>query len=183
MLPKKRSRPARSAAQGEIPGPVRGVVSNGSRPATDTEPGPANASPPPGQANPAGDSTATEREGGSTATERDERRHQRALAREGNGRGRGAKTGEPLHQSTSQQSRASRRGRLVIGETVSVGVIGIIIAGLIVGAILGALGAPGWLVGLLVATLTVFLSTVLRRLPRQHRPPAPAQDPSMSHLG
>jgi hypothetical protein len=157
MLPKNRSRPARSAAQGAIPDPVTGVVSNGSRPATDTEPGPAHASPPPGQANPAG---------GSATTERDERRHQRALAREGNGRGRGAKTGERLHQSTSQPSRASRRGRLMIGETVSVGVIGIIVAGLIVGAILGALGASGWVVGLLVATLTVILSTVLRRLPR-----------------
>src|ERR1051326_4738447 len=112
MLPKKRSRPARSAADGEVPGPLTGVVSNGgSRPATDTEPGPATGSPPQGQANPAG---------GSAATERDERRHQRALAREGNGRGRGAKAGERVHQSTSQPSRASRRGRLVIGETVSV---------------------------------------------------------------
>jgi hypothetical protein len=181
MLPKKRSTAARSTAHGEIPGSVRGVVSNASRPPTETEPGPATASPPPGQANAAG---------GSGATEREDRRHQRALAREGNGRARdangqgaGAKAGGRLHQSTSQPSRASRRGRLVIGETVSVGVIGIIVMGLIAGAILGALGAPGWLVGLLVAALTVFLSTVLRRLPRQHRPPAPAQNGPVSHLG
>jgi hypothetical protein len=55
----------------------------------------------------------------------------------------------------------------VLGETVSVGLIGIVAVGLIVGAILGGLGAPGWVIGLLVATLTVILSTVLRRSPRQ----------------
>ena len=46
----------------------------------------------------------------------------------------------------------------MLGKTVSVGLIGTIVVGLIVGAILGALGAPGWVIGLLVATLIVILS-------------------------
>jgi hypothetical protein len=51
---------------------------------------------------------------------------------------------------------------------VSLGLIGIIVAGLIVGAILGALSVPGWAraIGLLVATVTVILSAVLQRSPR-----------------
>jgi hypothetical protein len=104
----------------------------------------------------------------SAASERDERRHQRAVAREGNGQGRGAKTVERLQQGKTQPTGPSRRGRLALGETVSVGLIGIVVVGLIVGAILGALGAPGWVVGLLVATLTLILSAVIRRSPR-HR--------------
>ncbi|MHB8658555.1 MAG: hypothetical protein ACYC91_11475 [Solirubrobacteraceae bacterium] len=35
--------------------------------------------------------------------------------------------------------------------------IGIVLLGLIVGGALGALGAPGWLVGLLVTTFVVIL--------------------------
>ncbi|MGZ6639850.1 MAG: hypothetical protein ACXVH3_39045 [Solirubrobacteraceae bacterium] len=55
----------------------------------------------------------------------------------------------------------------MIGETVSVGLIGIIVVGLIAGAILGALGASGRVIGLLGATLTVILSAVFRRSARQ----------------
>jgi hypothetical protein len=159
MLSKTRSTTAHSPAPGVIPDPITGPVSNGSIAATNPDRAPALASAVPGQSDPGR---------GSAATQRDERRQQRALAREGNGLGRGAKTGERLHQSPSQQSgpSRSRRGRLVVGETVSVGMIGIIVVGLIVGAILGALGASGWVVGLLVATLTVILSGVLRRFPR-----------------
>jgi hypothetical protein len=103
---------------------------------------------------------------GFAGSERDERRHQRAVAREGNDRRRGAKTGERLEQGKSPSAGPSRRGRLALGETVSVGLIAILVVGLIVGGILGALGAPGWFVGLLVATLTLILSPVLRRSPR-----------------
>jgi hypothetical protein len=157
MLSKIRGTTVRSPAPEVIPDTTTGPVSNGSIAATDPDRAPAEASPAPAQSDPGR---------GSAATERDERRHQRALAREGNGRGRGAKTGERLHDSTSQLSGPSRRGRFLVGETVSVGMIGIIVAGLIVGAILGALGASGWVVGLLVATLTVILSGILRRFPR-----------------
>jgi hypothetical protein len=158
MLSKIRSTTVRSPAPGAIPDTITDPVSNGSIAATDPDRAPAQASAAPDQSDPGR---------GSAATERDERRHQRALAREANGRGRGAKTGERLHDSTSQPSGPSRRGRLLVGETVSIGMIGIIVAGLIVGAILGALGASGWVVGLLVATLTMILSGLLRRFPRQ----------------
>jgi hypothetical protein len=157
MLSMIRGTTVRSPAPEVIPDTTTGPASNGSIAATDPDRAPAQASPAPAQSDPGR---------GSAATERDERRQQRALAREGNGRARGAKTGERLHHSTSQLSGPSRRGRLLVGETVSVGMIGIIVAGLIVGAILGALGASGWVVGLLVATLTVILSGVLRRFPR-----------------
>jgi hypothetical protein len=171
MLSKIRTAPVRSPGPGVIPDRITGPISNESPTAADRDRAPEQASAAPGHSDP---------EGGSVATERDERRHQRAvarkavapegreaIAREGNGRGRGAKSGERLHQSGSQASGPSRRGRLVVGETVSVGLIGIIVVGLIAGAILGAVGASGWVIGLLVATLTVILSTVLRRFPHQ----------------
>jgi hypothetical protein len=157
MLSKIRSTTVHSPALEVIPDTATGR--NGSSAATNPDRAPVQASAAPAQSDPGR---------GSAAAERDERRHQRALARGGHSRERGAKTGDRLHQSTSQSSTASRQGRLVIGETVTVGVIGIIAVGLIVGAILGALSAPGWVIGLLVATLTVILSTVLRRFPRQH---------------
>jgi hypothetical protein len=99
---------------------------------------------------------------GSLAAERDERRRERDVARED-----AATRGEPVRQGKTQPMTPSRRTRLVLGETVSVGLIGILVAGLVAGAILGALGAPGWVVGLLVATLTVSLSAVLRRFPNR----------------
>jgi hypothetical protein len=157
MLTKIRSTPVHSPAPGVTPDTITGPVSNGSPAATDPHRAPAQAPAAPAQSEPAG---------GSAATERDERRHQRALAREGNGRA-AAKTGERLQQAKTQPTGSTRRGRLV-GETVPVGLIGIIAIGLIVGAILGALGASGWVVGLLVATLTVILATALRRSPRLH---------------
>jgi hypothetical protein len=157
MLTKIRSTPVHSPGPSVIPDTITGPVSDGSPATTDPHRAPAQAPAPPAQSHPAG---------GSAATERDERRHQRALAREGNGRG-AATTGERLQQAKTQPTGSTRRERLA-RETVPVGLIGIIIVGLIVGAILGALGASGWVVGLLVATLTVILATALRRSPRLH---------------
>lgn len=176
MLSKIRSTTVRSPVPGVISDRTTGPVGNGSPTAADQDRAPEPASAAPGQSDPGP---------GSVATERDERRHQRAVAREavtreavaqegreavareGNRRERGASSGERLHQSTPQSSGPARRGRLLVGETVSVGLIGIIVVGLIAGAILGAVGASGWVIGLLVASLTVILSTVLRRFPRQ----------------
>ena len=104
---------------------------------------------------------------GSPAAERDERRHQRAVAREGHGRQAAVKTGARPKEGETHQARATRRGRLMLGETVSFGLIGIVVVGLVVGAILGAVGAPGWVVGLLVAMLSVILSTMLNRSRRR----------------
>jgi hypothetical protein len=153
MLSRTRGMPVHSSALGVIPDTITDPASNGASAASDADGAPPQASAAPGQSYPAR---------GSAATERDERRHQRAVAREGNGRD-GAKTAERLQPAKAQPPR----GRLVIGETVSVGLIGIIVVGLIAGAILGALGASGWVIGLLVATLTVILSAVLRRSARQ----------------
>ncbi len=125
------------------------------------------------------------------AAERDERRHRRAIVRErsagerggktgdarkrddaraGDAQKRGTKAGERLHQAKDQLAEPSRRGRLALGETVSLGLIGIVGVGVAVGAILGAVGAAGWIVGLLVATLTLVLSAAFRRTARRSRP-------------
>ncbi len=146
MPSKAPSGAAQSPAAGSDPRHVHGPMSNGSPAAIDPDAAPPPASPGPDAA------------GGSAATERDERRHQRAVRREGNGRGRHASTRGRVRQTTSPPSEASRHGRLVLGKRVSVGLIATIVVGLIAGAILGALGAPGWVIGLLVATLTVILS-------------------------
>ena len=167
MLSKTRSTPVNSPAPGVTPDRFRGPVSNGSAVS--------NGDAPTRGATPAHGEPASAR--GSAASERDERRHQRAIARAGNGRKRdaktdqgqkrGARTRERLHEAKTQLAEPSRRGRLALGESVSLGLIGIVIVGLGVGALLGALGTPGWVVGLLVAALTLMLSGVLRRAPRQ----------------
>jgi hypothetical protein len=154
MLSKTRSTPGRSPAPGVIPDTIKGPVALPSKdPKAATQP----AATAPGRPASALDSA---------ASERDERRHQRAVAREGNGRGPGTGTGERLQQGKTQPTGPSRRGQLALRETVSAGLIGIVVVGLIVGGILGALGAPGWVVGLLVTTLTLILSAVIRRSPR-----------------
>jgi Flp pilus assembly protein TadB len=167
MRSKTRSTPVDSPAPGVIPDRITGPVGNGS-PVS-------NGDVPTRHATPAHGGPASAR--GSGASERDERRHQRAIARGENGRKRdaktddggkrGAKTRERLHQAKTQLAEPSRRGRLALGESVSLGLMGVVIVGLGVGAILGALGTPGWVVGLLVAALTLMLSAVLRRAPRQ----------------
>ncbi|MGO9906740.1 MAG: hypothetical protein ACLP4R_27365 [Solirubrobacteraceae bacterium] len=49
---------------------------------------------------------------------------------------------------------------------MSIALIALLAAGGVLGAILGALGAAGWVIGLLVAGLTVVVSAVLRRYSR-----------------
>lgn len=138
MLSKTRSTPVDSPAPGVIPDRI--TVSNGS-PVS-------NGEAPMRHATPAHGAPASAR--GSAASERDERRHQRAIAREENGRKRGAttddgrkrgaKTRERLHEAKTQLAEPSRRGRLALGESVSLGLIGIVIVGLGAGAILGCSG-------------------------------------------
>src|SRR5579875_3199625 len=147
MLSKTRSTPANSPEPGVIPDRTPGPVSNGS--AVSNRDAPAR------HATPARGGPASARD--SAASELDERRHQRAIAREGNGgkrgastdegRKRGAETRERLYRAKAQLAEPSRRGRLALGESVSLGLIGIVI------------------VGFLVAALTLMLSAVLRRAP------------------
>ena len=49
---------------------------------------------------------------------------------------------------------------------MSVNLIAVLAAGGVLGAILGALSAAGWVIGLLVAGLTVILSAVFRSYER-----------------
>ncbi len=162
MLSKIRSTTVHSPTPGVIPDTITGP---GSTAASDPDRPPGQT---PGQSDPAG---------AFAATERDERRHQRALAREGHGRKRGARTeadwkrgattGVRLHQPETPLAKPPRQGRRALGKTVSLGLIGIVLVGFGAGALLGALGAAGWVVGVVVATLTLTLSAALRRAPRQ----------------
>ncbi|MFZ0090013.1 MAG: hypothetical protein WAL63_10925 [Solirubrobacteraceae bacterium] len=56
--------------------------------------------------------------------------------------------------------------RLTLRDSMSVNLIGVLAIGGVLGAILGALGAAGWIIGLLVAGLTVVVSAVLRSYQR-----------------
>jgi hypothetical protein len=174
MFFKSKSPPVRPPAQETAPETIAGPASNGS---------PANGRVPTQPA--ASSRRRPDSDLGSAAFERDERRHQRAIVRErsirepgaktgdaqnrdaktGYARKQGARTGERLNQARKQIEEPSRRTRLALGKTVSLGLIGIIVIGLIAGAILGAASTPGWIIGLLVATLTVILSAILHRVP------------------
>jgi hypothetical protein len=188
MLFKTRSTRVRSPSTSVIRDSVTDPVDNGSpaptEPATsaDVRPGAlalgdreaATASAPPDPGRPGS-------RRGSADSERDERRHQRATARARNGAAtparngaatparnqeRHVKSGERLQQGKTQPAVRAKRTRLVLGKTVLLGMIGIIVVGLVAGGILGGLSVPGWVIGLLVATVTVILSTVLLRFPR-----------------
>jgi hypothetical protein len=179
MFSKSKSPPVRASGDAANPDTAR-PLSNGS-PATNGRvlaPPVASAHRPPASAH------------GSVASERDERRHQRAIIRERSARGersarqRGAKAtpkrddaeaggataGERLNQAKAQLAEPSRRGRLALGETVSLGLLGIVAVGVAAGAILGAFGIAGWIVGLVVAILTLGLSAALRHSWRGNRP-------------
>jgi hypothetical protein len=82
-------------------------------------------------------SSATER----LAGERTERRRQRA--------------------ATNEAPR-----RMTFRDSVSITLIALLCAGGVLGAILGALNVTGWVIGLLVAGLTVVVSAILRRYSR-----------------
>jgi hypothetical protein len=166
MLTKTRRTPSNSPAPGVIPDTITGPVTNGP-PGTNGRVPKQPATSAHGRPDSRRDSAASEREERRhSASEREERRHQRAAAREANRPGPGAKKGERLHRAKTQPTGPSRRTRLALGKTVPLGLIGIIVIGLIVGAILGAASVPGWVIGVLVATVTVILSAALHRFSR-----------------
>lgn len=81
---------------------------------------------------------------------------------------------------TPPQSRRARRGRhpteptsaqtsprlMTFRDSTSLALIALLATGGILGTILGALGTSGWIIGLLVAGMTVVLSALLRRYGR-----------------
>jgi hypothetical protein len=100
------------------------------------------------------------------AAERTERRRQRAVAHETPTPAR-APRGARRRARATKSTRALRPpGRLTLRDSMSVNLIGVLVAGGVLGAILGALSAAGWVIGLLVAGLTVVLSAVLRSYQR-----------------
>lgn len=100
------------------------------------------------------------------ADERTERRRQRAAAHDVSAaprQPRRAGRREPPTRSTSAPTPARR---MTLRDSASVTLIAVLAMGGILGAILGAVGAPGWIIGLLVAGLTVVVSAMLRRYSR-----------------
>ena len=97
------------------------------------------------------------------AAERDERRRQRTLAHESS-----TATREPdraqrrTHPSRSLSSPVTPPGRRTLRDSASAALIAAVAAGGVFGAILGALSVAGWVIGLLVAGLTVVLSSLFR---------------------
>jgi len=55
---------------------------------------------------------------------------------------------------------------MTLRDSVSITLIAVLVAGGVLGAILGALSATGWVIGLLVAGVTVVLSAMIRRYSR-----------------
>jgi hypothetical protein len=90
--------------------------------------------------------------------ERTERRRQRAAAHRAPTRRARRLTGPGKSSSVRTPARPS-----TLRDSVSVSLIAVLAAGGVLGAILGALSAAGWVIGLLVAGLTIVLSGLLRR--------------------
>ncbi len=55
---------------------------------------------------------------------------------------------------------------MTLRDSVSIGLIAVLAGGGVLGAVLGALNVAGWVIGMLVAGLTVVVSAVLRRYSR-----------------
>ncbi len=100
------------------------------------------------------------------AAERTERRRQRTLAHETAPPARGPRGGPRRARASKSTSALMPPSRLTLRDSMSVNLIGVLAIGGVLGAILGALGAAGWIIGLLVAGLTVVVSAVLRSYQR-----------------
>jgi hypothetical protein len=100
------------------------------------------------------------------AAERTERRRQRAAVHEARspaGEARGVRRRERPPGSTGALAPPRR---MTLRDSVSIGLIAVLAAGGVLGAVLGALNVAGWVIGVLVAGLTVVVSAMLRRYSR-----------------
>jgi hypothetical protein len=116
----------------------------------------------PGTSSADGITSATER----LTAERTERRRQRAAAHVAASSG-----GEPREvprrdRPPESTTRLARPRRMTIRDSVSITLIAVLAAGGVLGAVLGALNVAGWVIGVLVAGLTVVVSAMLRRYSR-----------------
>jgi hypothetical protein len=102
----------------------------------------------------------------SLTAERTERRRQRAAAQKApspSGESRTVRRRERLPASTTAPAPPRR---MTLRDSVSIGLIAVLAAGGVLGAVLGALNVAGWVIGVLVAGLTVVVSAILRRYSR-----------------
>jgi hypothetical protein len=109
-----------------------------------------------------GITSATER----LTAERTERRRQRAAAHEAlspGGEPRGVRRRERPPESSTPLAPPSR---MTLRDSVSIGLIAVLAAGGVLGAVLGGLSVAGWVIGVLVAGMTVVVSAMLRRYSR-----------------
>lgn len=94
--------------------------------------------------------------------ERTERRRQRTAVRHQPGPAREPDAAGRFNGQSEGAAR-SPQPRMPLQDIVSMRLIAVLAAGAVLGAVLGALGAPGVIIGLLVAGLTVVL---VAKLPR-----------------
>jgi hypothetical protein len=94
--------------------------------------------------------------------ERTERRRQRAAAHNAATPPRKPRTPRRRERGTQSTSAVTPARRMTLRDSVSITLIGTLAAGGILGAILGALSVAGWVIGLLVAGLTIILSALVR---------------------
>ncbi len=79
------------------------------------------------------------------------------------GQPRGVRRRERPTESTSALAPPRR---MTFRDSVSITLIAVLAGGGVLGAILGALNVTGWVIGVLVAGLTVVVSAILRRYSR-----------------
>jgi hypothetical protein len=68
--------------------------------------------------------------------------------------------------SSADRSAPAPPRRMALRDSVSITLIAVLAGGGVLGAILGALNVTGWVIGVLVAGLTVVVSAILRRYSR-----------------
>jgi hypothetical protein len=93
--------------------------------------------------------------------ERTERRRQRAASHKAPTR-----KARGLTPATESTNVPTPPRHMTLRDSVSIALIGVLVAGGVLGAILGALSVTGWVIGLLTAGLTILLTAVLRRYSR-----------------
>ena len=98
--------------------------------------------------------------------ERNERRRQRAASHEAPSPAGGPGRVRPRKRPIGSTRAVALPRRMTLRDSVSIGLIAVLAGGGVLGGVLGALNVAGWVIGVLVAGLTVVVSAVLRRYSR-----------------
>jgi hypothetical protein len=153
--------PAKSTLNGTPPAAVSGDPSAGHQDPDLTAVG-RQPAPDVGTSDSSGIASAAER----LTAERDERRRQRTAVREAPTPAREPRTAPSRERRTESTSAPTPPRRMTLRDSVSLTLIALLAAGGALGAILGALNVTGWVIGVLVAGLTVVVSAIVRRYSR-----------------